>query len=73
VGVEAFMEVQAILEGQTLLGKLSGLSKCSARLRATGECVKRSAAKPGVVEALGDGQATSRAGLGFSDVRRQNG
>src|SRR4030095_3449426 len=71
VGVEAFMKVQAILEDQTLLGKLSGLRKCSARLRATGECVKRSAAKPGVVEALGDRQAASRTGLGFGDVRRR--
>ena len=42
-----------------------------ARLRAAGECVKRSAAKPGVVEALGDRQAASRTGLGFGDVRRR--
>ena len=71
VGVEAFMEVQAVLEGETLLGKLPGLRKCPARLRATGECVEGGAAEPGIVEAVGDRQAASRARLGFGDVRRR--
>ena len=47
VGVEALMEIEAVLEGETLLGKLSGLRKRPARLRATGEGVERGAAEAG--------------------------
>jgi len=63
------MEIEAVLEGETMLGKLSGLRPRPARLRATGECVERGAAEPGIVEAVGDRQAASRARLGFGGVR----
>ena len=69
VGVESFVEIEAVLEGETLLGELSGLRPRPARLRAAGECVERGAAEPGIVEAVGDRQAASRARLGLGDVR----
>ena len=53
------MEIEAILEGETLLGKLSRLRKRPARLRTAGERVERGAAKPGIVKPLGDHQAAS--------------